>query len=188
MWYSFDLVHGQLCQRDGTQWHAFNPDYDPGPPPPPRLPREVKASMIITTESNGETSSTTTARKKEQPNKFSKPERNPYLPYLAPSTSQQSPSVGASSSTQQWRSQGQRAYERNPQFTSKNSGYTLSRHRPTGAQYVSPAPWLSGPSSDIRNGLGQSTEHAQAEKGYPKRPYRRPRHPASQDAPTANNS
>jgi len=41
VWYSFNLISGQLMTSDGHQWHANNPNYDPGPPPPPRLPREA---------------------------------------------------------------------------------------------------------------------------------------------------
>ncbi|KAF8807243.1 ribonuclease H-like protein [Phlegmacium glaucopus] len=193
MWYSFDVVDGQLCQPDGTRWHAFNPDYDPGPPPPPRLPREVKASMIITTESNGEASSATKARRNDnrsQPYRPRWPERNPHL---APSTSQQSPAVGASGSTQQLRPQGQRTYGNNPQSLSKNSGHILSQHQPAGAQRGSPAQWRvasSGLSSNIGNDLGQPIEQAQVRKSYPKRPPHRkssyrPHQPGSQDA---NNS
>lgn len=184
-WYSFDIVDGQPCKQDGTQWHPFNPNYDPGPPPPPRLPREVKASMIIATESNGEISETKLRKNdyRSQRSKFYRPERDPHP---APSSSQHS-AVGTSYSTRQ-RPQGQRTYEHNPQ--SKNSGHIFSQHRPTGAQRGSPAPGRVGttpssPSSNIRNGLGQSTEQAQDEKGYPKCPYRQPRRFASKDAPTA---
>ena len=184
-WYSFNAIDGQLCQQDGTQWHAENPNYDPGPPPPPRLPREVKASMVITPESNGE-SSLTTARKSEnrfQRRKSRKEEQN----HLAPSTTQQSSAV-TSGSTQQLRLQGQRTYAHNPQSFSQNSGHIISQHRPTGGsaqRLVGTTP--SSPSSNIRNGRGQSTDQAQTDKGYPWH-RRRPRHPASQNTPTTNHS
>jgi len=191
VWYSFDVVNGQLCQRDGTQWHPFNPNYDPGPPPPPRLPREVKASMIITTESNGEASSATKGGRKDhrfQPNRFRKPQQNLL------STSQQSSAVGTSGSTQQPRSQRQCTHQRNSQSTSKNSGHTPSQHQQRSAP---PAQWRVGTttsslSPNFRHGWGQSTEQAEGEKGYPKCPVwktsHRSRQPASQDVPTANNT
>lgn len=180
MWYSFDVVDGHPRDPDGIQWHAFNPDYDPGPLPPPRLPREVKASMIITTKSHGEVSSATKARRNENRSQPYKSERNPYL---ETSTSQQSPAAEASGSTQQPRPQRQRTY--NPH----------SQHQPVGARRGSSAPWRvgttsSGLSSDVGNGWEQPTEQAQVEKGYPNHPPRRKssrpsRQPASQDA---NNS
>ncbi|KAH9487102.1 Werner syndrome ATP-dependent helicase [Psilocybe cubensis] len=43
IWYTFNQVSGQLVNSDGFPWHAYNPNYDPGPPPPPRIPREPKS-------------------------------------------------------------------------------------------------------------------------------------------------
>jgi len=172
-WYAFDAVNGQLSQQDGTQWNAENPNYDPGPAPPPRLPREVKASMIITAESNAESNkeiepSATKARKTENRFQRRRWDRN----HFAPSTSQQHSAGSASGSTQQL-PRGRGTYEHNPQHLPKNSGNTVvSQHRPTGAQ--------SSSTSNIRN------ERAQIDIGYPRRPHRRPRHPASQDTATAN--
>lgn len=179
-WYSFDLVDGQLYKQDGTQWQAENPNYDPGPLPPPKLPKEVKASMIIT-ESNGDTSNNENRFQRRKARRNSKPDQT----HLPLSTSQQSSAV-ASGSTQQLRPQGQRSYEYNPQYFPKNSGQIISQHRPTGAHAGSSAQCRLGISSNIRNDRGQSTEQVQnTDRGYPKHPRRRPRHPAS---PTANHS
>jgi len=159
-WYSFDAINGRLCRQDNTQWHAENPNYDPGPSPPPRPPREVKASMIINAESNGEPS----ASKARNASNGRKRKRN----YLA-STSQ--PSAGrASDSTQQQQPRGLGTYGYNPQPLPKNSGQTFSQHRPTGAQGTSSAQ-RRVPSSNIGNGLGQSIEQAQTDR---RRPRRRP--------------
>jgi hypothetical protein len=174
-WYSFDLVDGQLCKQDGTQWHPENPNYDPGPLPPPKLPREVKASMIITAESNVDPSATKTHHNE---NRFQRRKARKPQP-----TSQQSSAV-ASGSTQQLRAQGQRTNEYNPQYFPKNSGQIISQHRPTGAHGGSAAQFRPSPSSsDIRNDRGQSTEQVRTDKGYPKRSRR---HPVSQNTPTAN--
>ena len=180
-WYSFDAVNGRLCRQDGTQWYAENPNYDPGPPPPPKLPREVKASMIITTESNaennGEQPSATKAHKNE--NRFQRRRRD--RNYLAPlSTSQQPPVGSASGSTQQLLQPRDHGNEHNPQPLPKNSGNTISQHRPTGAQGAS-STQRRVPSSNIRNEQTQTDNN-----GYPRRrTHRRPRHPASQDTTSA---
>ena len=172
-WYSFDAVNGRLCQQDGTQWHAENPNYDPGPPPPPRLPKEVKASMIINAESNAELEPSTTKEHKKE-NRFQRRKRA--RDNLALSTSQQSSAGGVSGSTQQLQSRDHGTNEHNPQPLPKNSGNTIvSQHRPTGAQGASSTQCRVA-SSNIRN------EQTQINNGYPtRRPRRRPRHPASQD-------
>jgi len=149
-WYSFDAVNGQLCRQDGSQWYAENPNYDPGPPPPPRLPREIKASMIITEESNGEPSGSK-ARKNEYRSHRRKPERN-YLASL--STSQQVSAGRDSGFTQQLQTRTHGTYEHNPQPLPKNSGNTISQHRPTGVQGASSAQ-RRVPSSNIRSSLGR---------------------------------
>lgn len=185
-WYSFNAVNGRLCQQDGTQWHAENPNYDPGPLPPPRLPKEVKASMIITADSNAESNGEPSAKKvRKNEDRFQrrKPERN----YLALAILQQSSGGRAPGSTLQLQPRGHGTYEHNPQPLPRNSGHTLSQHRPTGAQGASSAQ-RRVPSSNIRNDLGQSIEQTQIDKGYPRRPRRRPRHPASQDTATATHS
>lgn len=188
VWYSFDAVNGRLCKKDGTQWYAENPNYDPGPLPPPRLPREVKASMIITTESNAESkkelepSAPNKALKNE--NRFQRRWRD--RNHLALSTSQQSSAGNDSGSTQQLQPRSRGTNENNPQPLPKNAGNTVSQHRQTGAQGAS-STQCRVPSSNIRN------ERAQNDNGYPRRrPRRRPRHPASQpasqDTPTATRS
>jgi len=184
-WYAFDVIDGQLCQQDGTQWHAENPNYDPGPLPPPRLPREVKASMIITAESNGEPPATKTRKDRYQHRKSRKPEQN----YFAPSTSQQSSAI-VSGSTQQLRPQGRRTYEHKSQSLPQNSEHIIPQYRPTGAHDAFSAQYRVGttpssPSSNIRNDRGHTTKQAQ---GYPERSRRPPRYPASQNAPTPNHS
>ena len=186
-WYSFDAINGRLCRQDGTQWYAENPNYDPGPPPPPRLPREIKASMIITTkpnadsENNGEQLEPSATKANKNENRFQRRRRD--RNYLAPlSTSQQPPAGSASGSTQQLQPRDH-GNEHNPQPLPKNSGNTISQHRPTGAQGAS-STQRREPSSNIRNEQAQTDNN-----GYPRRrTRRRPRHPASQDTATATRS
>jgi len=184
VWYAFDAVNGWLCKKDGTQWLAENPNYDPGPPPPPRLPREVKASMIITAESNAELNkelepSATKARKNE--NRYQRRRRD-RSPLALLSTSQQPSGGNPSGSTQQSQPRSRGTYEHNPQPSPRNSGNTVSQHRPTGAQGAS-STQCRVPSSNIRN------ERPQIDNGYPRRRSHRPRrHPASQDTATATHS
>ena len=138
--------------------------------------------MIITADSNGEPS-VKKPRKHEDRFQRRKPERN----YSALPTSQQSSAGRASGSTQQLQPRGHGTYEHNPQPLPKNSGHTLSQHRPTGAQGASFAQ-CRVPSSNIRNDWSQSIEQTQTDKGYPSHTRRRPRHPASQDTATATHS
>ncbi|KDQ54772.1 hypothetical protein JAAARDRAFT_196177 [Jaapia argillacea MUCL 33604] len=42
VYYSFDVIEGTPCHPDGVEWHAENPEYDPGPPPPPKEPKDNK--------------------------------------------------------------------------------------------------------------------------------------------------
>jgi hypothetical protein len=178
-WYSFDAVNGQLCRQDGTQWHAENPNYDPGPPPPPKLPREIKASMIIKVESNAEPNkelepSTTKPRKNQNRFQHRRRDRN----HVAPLSSipQQLSAGNTSGPTQQLQPRAHGTYEHNnnnPQYFPKNSGNTNSQRRPTGNQGASSTQRVS--SSNIRN------ERAQIDNNSPRRPNRRRRHPASQD-------
>ena len=184
VWYAFDAVNGRLCKKDGSQWNAENPNYDPGPPPPPRLPREIKASMIITAESNAESNkelepSAPIAKAHRNENRFQRRRRD--RNHFVQSNSQQPSAGNASGSTQQQpRSRG--TYENNPQPLPRNSGNTVSQHRQTGAQGAS-STQCRVPSSNIRN------ERAPIDNGHPRRrPHRRPRHPASQDTPTATHS
>jgi hypothetical protein len=174
-WYSFDAVNGRLCRQNGTQWHAENPNYDPGPPPPPRLPREVKASMITNPESNAESNGPSATEAHKNENRFQRPKRERNI-----STSQQPSAGNASGSTQQLQPRGRGTYEHNPQRLPKKYGNTVSQHRPAGAQGASSTQYRVS-SSNIRS------EQAHINNGYPKR-RRRPRHSASQDTATATHS
>jgi hypothetical protein len=134
--------------------------------------------MIINAESNPESNaelvtSATKAHKNEYRFQRRKPERN----NLALSTSQQPSAGSASGSTQQLQPRDYGTYEHNPQLLPKNSGKPVSQHRPTGAQGASSTQSRVS-SSNIRN------EQGQIANGYPRRPRRRPRHPASQDTTT----
>lgn len=135
--------------------------------------------MIITPESNAESNkelepSATKPRKYENRFQRRRRERN----HLAPLSTSQQPSAGsASGSTQQLQPRSLGTYEYSPQPLPKNTGNTVSHHRPTGAQGSSSTQFRVS-SSNIRN------EQARIDNGYPRRP-RRPRRPASQDTQAA---
>ncbi|KAF8971509.1 ribonuclease H-like domain-containing protein [Flammula alnicola] len=63
VWFSFNLVSGQLLTPDGFVWHPVNPNYDPGPPPPPRVPREKTDNDTGTESQNTGEASSSVAKK-----------------------------------------------------------------------------------------------------------------------------